>query len=244
MCAINKTLVVQIIHENLWLKCPKQHCSQQLTIANDDSRFDDASSCWTSFQSTASASSGLQMKRYSQWCHLSMIRMIVCTLFVNKEAWCWCQAPIVYPPDLQPLDAIHSNLETGLHRAVLCWTRREGQWCILPGCPADAEDDASDQTHVRRLLRLSAGQRSSRSGTGHCCVATSGDRRIDWTRTLASKLIRSQSGWLQDLGFDTRTRLPDINTRHRWPEAAPHICLIWAETERRRQGNPSVMCMA
>ena len=116
--------------------------------------------------------------------------------------------------------------QAGLHRAVLCWTRSKGKWCILPGCPADAEGSASDQTHVRKLLRLSAGQRSSTSGSGHCCIATSGDCRIDWTRTLASKITRPQSGWLQYLWFDTRTHLSDIDTKHRWPESVPHICLV------------------
>ena len=38
MCAINKTSVVQIIHEDLKLKCLKKRCSQQLTTANENSR--------------------------------------------------------------------------------------------------------------------------------------------------------------------------------------------------------------
>mgnify|MGYP003423120337 CR=1 FL=1 len=38
MCAINKTSVVQIIHEDLKLKCLKKRCSQQLTTAKEDSR--------------------------------------------------------------------------------------------------------------------------------------------------------------------------------------------------------------
>ena len=34
----------------------------------------------------------------------------------------------------------------------------------------DAEDAASDQTHIRKLFRLSARHRSSTSGTGHCAL--------------------------------------------------------------------------
>ena len=38
MCAINKTSVVQIIHEDPKMKCPNKRCSQQLTTANENSR--------------------------------------------------------------------------------------------------------------------------------------------------------------------------------------------------------------
>ena len=38
MCAINKTLVVQIIHEDLKMKCLNKRCLQQLTTANENSR--------------------------------------------------------------------------------------------------------------------------------------------------------------------------------------------------------------
>jgi len=37
---------------------------------------------------------------------------------------------------------------------------------------------------------------------------------------------------IQDLGADTRTRLPDSDAGHRWPEVAPYLCLDWAEAER------------
>ena len=40
MCAINKTSVVQIIHEDLKMKClnTSKRCLQQLTTANENSR--------------------------------------------------------------------------------------------------------------------------------------------------------------------------------------------------------------
>ena len=94
----------------------------------------------------------------------------------------------------------------------------------------DAWHAASDQIHVGRLLRLSARHRSSTSGTGHCCVATPSDRRIDWTRPLVSKLSRPQSSWLNDLGFDTRTCLPtsirDID------DLKQRLISVWSELKQ------------
>lgn len=47
----------------------------------------------------------------------------------------------------------------------------ESQWCILPGYPADAEDVASNQTHVGSFCRP-AGQHRSTLCTGHCAQDT------------------------------------------------------------------------
>ena len=109
---------------------------------------------------------------------------------------------------------IRSSLATGLHRLFF----------VEPGVKANGayyRDVLLNQKvlqvirhNVRKLLRLSAGQRSSTSGSGHCCIATSGDCRIDWTRTLASKITRPQSGWLQYLWFDIQERIYQTSIRN------------------------------
>ena len=38
MCAVNKTSVIKIIHEDPKMKCLNKRCLQQLTTANEDSR--------------------------------------------------------------------------------------------------------------------------------------------------------------------------------------------------------------
>ena len=228
MCAINKTSVVQIIHEDLKLKCLKSVVHNSWQRPKKTRAWNDASSCWTSFQST-SASPCLQMKIYSQWRHLSMLKMIAWTYLSQERSV--MLVPSCY---LQPLShdrPTRSNLATGLNRAVLC----------APGVMVygtnyrdvlliDAEHAASDQIHVGRLHRLSARHRSSTSGTGHCCVATPRDCRIDWTRTLVSKLSRPQSSWLNDLGFDTRTCLPtsirDID------DLKQRLISVWSELKQ------------
>src|SRR6218665_3191645 len=55
------------------------------------------------------------------------------------------------------------------------------------------------------------------------------------TGTLASKLTRTQSSLLQNLGSNTGTRLPDSNTEHRRIEVAPHRCVGRVEAECHRQ---------
>ena len=129
-------------------------------------------------------------------------------ILVKKEVWCWC-----------PAATFSRSVMIGLRTVAISQLGWTELFFVAPGVMVygtnyrdvlliDAENAASDQTHVGRLLRLSARHRSSTSGTGYCCVATPRDCRIDWTRTLVSKLSRPQSSWIQNLGFDTRTCHP------------------------------------
>jgi hypothetical protein len=89
-----------------------------------------------------------------------------------------------------------------LHRA---WS--QGQRCILPICPLEAVDVASQPAYVR-AFHLTAGprictpcMRNHRAGT---C-----NPRTHWTESLASELTSLHSSRLQGLGADTRMCLPD-----------------------------------
>jgi len=82
-------------------------------------------------------------------------------------------------------------------------------------------------------LHIPAGQRTCTPCTGHHRAATTWNPRLYSTRCLASEFTRPQSSWLYDLGADTRTRLSDSDSGHRWSEAAPYLCLGWAEAKRR-----------
>jgi len=104
----------------------------------------------------------------------------------------------------------------------------QGQRCILPRCPLKEANVASHPAYVRGL-HLPAGQCTCTPCTGNHRAATTWNPRLHWTGSLASELIRPRSSQLQDLEADTRTRLPDSDTGHRWPEAAPYLCLGWAE---------------
>ena len=74
-------------------------------------------------------------------------------------------------------------------------------------------------------------QQNSTSSKGHHCVAATSNTKLHWTGTLASKLTRPQSSWLQNLESNTGTRLPNSNTGHRWVEGAPHRCVGRVEPE-------------
>ena len=151
-------------------------------------------------------------------------------ILVKKEVWCWC-----------PAATFSRSVMIGLRTVAISQLGWTELFFVAPEVMVygtnyrdvlliDAEHAASDQVHVGRLHRLSARHRFSTSGTGHCCVATPRDCRIDWTRTLVSKLSRPQSSWLNDLGFDTRTCLPtsirDID------DLKQRLISVWSELKQ------------
>ena len=61
-------------------------------------------------------------------------------------------------------------------------------------------------------------------------AATTGNPRLHWTGSLASELTRSQSNRLQDLGANTRKRLPDSGTNI--DNQKQRLTCVWAELKQ------------
>ena len=99
---------------------------------------------------------------------------------------------------------------------MFCWWRR----CCQRSGGCQATSSSSSRTAPR-----------STSSKGHHCVAATWNTKLHWTRSLASKLTRLQSSWLQNVGSNTGTRLPDSNTELRRVEVAPHRCVGRVEAE-------------
>ena len=107
----------------------------------------------------------------------------------------------------------------------------------------DAEHAASDQIESCRETSSSF-SKAPLQHIGHgALLRCDAERPQNWlNQTVGQQTLQTSIQLTKWSGVWYKNVSTDINTRHRWPEAAPHrpICLVWTETERRWQGNRSV----
>jgi len=105
-------------------------------------------------------------------------------------------------------------------------------WCFVePWVKVNGEYYRNVLLMEKTSLSSSRTAPHSTSSKGHHCVAATWNTKLHWTGTVASKLTRPQSSWLQNLGSNRGTRLPDSNTGHRRVNGAPHRCVGIVEAE-------------
>ena len=104
---------------------------------------------------------------------------------------------------------------------------------VYSGAPNQRSERSSVRIHDKTAAQRwrQSHTADSTSSKGHHCVAATWNTKLHWTGTLTSKRTRPQSIWLQKLGSNTGTRLPDSNTEHRRVEVAPHRCVGRVEAE-------------